>query len=262
MHPVLEEPPLVQRREAEGALLGAQAELLDAPADTAGERPEVLAPVPGRPDLVPVDDEPVAPPPAHRRRGEQREVRERGRVQHVVLAAVPDEMAEHAEAEDERRQDPPPAVRVQVELRADRDDPDAGNLRRGVRLPLAQGQVGDLVTVVREPLREVAVPALGTADGVREEAVVDEADAHALRVLGRLLVISERAEPQPWHRVHRGGCTSGGTVCVIRWVRLSRDDQETRAAILPVSVAGTAAGAQAGRLRASPARTARALPHR
>ena len=30
-----------------------------------------------------------------------------------------------------------------------------------------------------EPLGEVAVPALGAADGVREQAVVDEADAHA-----------------------------------------------------------------------------------
>jgi len=32
-----------------------------------------------------------------------------------------------------------------------------------------------------EPLGQVAVPPLGTADGVREQAVVDEADAHGIR---------------------------------------------------------------------------------
>ena len=51
--------------------------------------------------------------------------------------------------------------------------------RRGARrAPLAQRQVGHLVAVGGEPLGEVAVPALGAADGVGEEAVVDEADAH------------------------------------------------------------------------------------
>ena len=54
-------------------------------------------------------------------------------------------MPQHAEAEDERRRDPPPAVRVQLHPRADRDDAHARELRRSVRLPLAQRQVGDLV---------------------------------------------------------------------------------------------------------------------
>ena len=45
-------------------------------------------------------------------------------------------------------------------------------------VPLAQRQVGDLVPVGGQPLGEVAVPALGAADGVGEQAVVDEADAH------------------------------------------------------------------------------------
>jgi hypothetical protein len=40
-------------------------------------------------------------------------------------------------------------------------------------IPLAQGEVGDLVPLLGEPLGEVAVPALGAADGVRVEAVVD-----------------------------------------------------------------------------------------
>ena len=57
-------------------------------------------------------------------------------------------------------------------------DADARHARIGAPRPLAQRQVGDLVAVGAEPLGEVAVPALGAADGVGEEAVVDEADAH------------------------------------------------------------------------------------
>ena len=53
-----------------------------------------------------------------------------------------------------------------------------GTLGGRAAIPLAQRQVGDLVPVGRQPLGEVAVPALGAADGVGEQAVVDEADAH------------------------------------------------------------------------------------
>ena len=59
-------------------------------------------------------------------------------------------------------------------------------------VPLAQREVGDLVPVGGEPLREVAVPALGAADGVREQAVVDEADPHARSAT---LVRALRAQP-------------------------------------------------------------------
>ena len=57
--------------------------------------------------------------------------------------------------------------------------PHARHLAALAALPLAQRQVRDLVAVGGEPLAEVAVPALGAADGVREQAVVDEADPHA-----------------------------------------------------------------------------------
>ena len=44
--------------------------------------------------------------------------------------------------------------------------------------PLAEGQIRDLVAISRQPLGEVAIPPLATADGVREQTVVDQADAH------------------------------------------------------------------------------------
>ena len=46
------------------------------------------------------------------------------------------------------------------------------------RIPLPKGEVGDVVALLRQPLCEGAIPALTTADRVRIEAVVDEADAH------------------------------------------------------------------------------------
>ena len=56
--------------------------------------------------------------------------------------------------------------------------PDAGHAGVRAAIPLAQRQVGDLVPVRGQPLGQVAVPALGPADGVRKQAVVDEADPH------------------------------------------------------------------------------------
>ena len=52
------------------------------------------------------------------------------------------------------------------------------DLRALAALPLAQRQVGDLVTLGRQALGQVAVPALGPADGVGVEAVVDDAHPH------------------------------------------------------------------------------------
>ena len=67
---------------------------------------------------------------------------------------------------------------VQAHARADDHDLHAGDPRRVGAVPLAQRQVGDVVALGREALGEVAVPALGAADRVGEEAVVDEADPH------------------------------------------------------------------------------------
>ena len=57
---------------------------------------------------------------------------------------------------------------------------------RSPRVPLAQGQVGDLVALRRQALGEVAIPALGAADGVGEKAVVDDADAHSGSIISRI----------------------------------------------------------------------------
>ena len=100
----------------------------------------------------------------------------------VVAAAVAQQVHEHAQPEHERRQDAPAAAgRVQRHARARRSTTRTrGSSSRALAaLPLAQRQVGDLVAVGRQALGEVAIPALGAADGVGEQAVVDDADAHA-----------------------------------------------------------------------------------
>ena len=171
--------PGVQLREAEGALGNAQAERLNGLADAAAHGPEVLAPVVAAPDLVPVHHEPEAAQRAHERRRQQREVRKRRRVDHVVAAAVAEEVPEHAGAEHERRQHPPaPARRVELHPRAGAHHAHARNLAALVASPLPKGEVGDLVPIGGQAFAEVPVPPLGTADGVRKEAVVDQTDAH------------------------------------------------------------------------------------
>src|SRR5437763_15462455 len=91
----------------------------------AAEASEVLTPVGAAPDLEPVHDQPEAGRRPHDRRREQREVREGARVHDVVAAAAPEEVAEHAEPEDQRREDSPPAgAVVETQARSHRDDLD------------------------------------------------------------------------------------------------------------------------------------------
>src|SRR2546421_2386802 len=49
-------------------------------------------------------------------------------------------------------------------------------------MPLAQGQIADLVAILREASGEIAIPALGTPDSVRKQAVVDDTNAHAASI--------------------------------------------------------------------------------
>jgi hypothetical protein len=70
-------------------------------------------------------------------------------------------------------------MHVQLHPRTHRDDRHTGDIGLAARLPLPQRQIGHLVPGGREALGEVAVPALGAADGVGEQAVIDQADAHA-----------------------------------------------------------------------------------
>src|SRR4051812_28378336 len=89
-------------------------------------------------------------------------------------------MAEHAEPESQRRADPAPAVvRIQRPAGRDGDDPYAGYVRT-LLAPLTAGEVGHLVTLRHQLRCEIAVPALRSSNGVRVEAVVNEADAHAV----------------------------------------------------------------------------------
>ncbi len=99
----------------------------------------------------------------------------------VVAAAVAKKVQEHPQPEHERRQDAPsPAGRVQRHAGARGHHAHvAVEVHVRPALPLAQGQVGDVVALLCQPLGQVTVPALATADGVGKEAVVDDADAHA-----------------------------------------------------------------------------------
>lgn len=81
--------------------------------------------------------------------------------------------------EYERRQHPaPPSVGVERHARPNDLHVHAGDTGVDTALPLAQGQIRDLMPVRCKSFREVPVPPFGAPDGVREEAVVDEANAH------------------------------------------------------------------------------------
>ncbi len=162
-------------RPREGVLAHAQAQALHEPADAPADRAEVVTPVLAAPELVPVDDKPIAAERPGQRQRQEREVGERGRVDDVIAAAVSQRVPQHAGAEDQRREDAPLArARVQAHARAGRDH--AHTRQVGLVVPLAQRDVGDVVAVGGEPQRQLAVPALGAADGVREQAVVDDTD--------------------------------------------------------------------------------------
>ena len=115
--PLLAQTALVEPREAERSLRR-RAGTRAGPASRPARRPaQILAPVLARPDLVPVDDEPEAAAAAQCSCREQREVRKRGGVDDVVAPSVAQQVARDAEPEDQRRQDAPPAARVELHPR-------------------------------------------------------------------------------------------------------------------------------------------------
>ena len=173
----LAQPRRVQSAEAERALGHAGAQALHRRTHPPADPTQVLAPVLAAPDLEPVAHDPVAPQRAHEPRREQREVGERQSLDDVVAAPAPQQVPEHAGAEHQRRQDAAPLAFV--ELHSWRHDAHVDALEVvELALPLAQRQVGDVVTGVAQAQGEAAIHTLGASDGVREEAVVDEADAH------------------------------------------------------------------------------------
>ena len=98
----------------------------------------------------------------------------------VVAAPLAEEMAQDTEPEAKGGPDPPPAVDVELGPWPGRHDADARNARIVAVVPLPERQVRDLVPLRGQALRERPVPALGAADRVRVETVVDEADMHVL----------------------------------------------------------------------------------
>jgi hypothetical protein len=177
--PLRAQPFGIQAREAERPLGHARTGALHG--DPHGTEPaEILAPVRLAPHLKPVDDEPEPAPGPDDRRRQQREVRKRTGVHDIVAPAVAGEVPQDAGAEHEGRQDSPVAGAV-VERHAGPDDADfdPGHTRVLAPVPLAKGDVGDLVTGRGQPFGQVSVPPLGAADGIGEQAVVDQADAHS-----------------------------------------------------------------------------------
>ncbi len=97
----------------------------------------------------------------------------------VVAPAMPEEVQEHAGSEPDGWIDAAAAPRVERHRRADGDDVRPIDARIFAERPLSERHVVDVVSLVGETLGELAVPVLGTADGVRKEAVVDDADPHS-----------------------------------------------------------------------------------
>ena len=133
------QPLGVQPAKAERALGNPQAGSLDQPSDEPTPPAQVLVPVFPGPCLEPVDDQPEVADPLRRGRREQREIRERRRVDRVVVSAVAQQVPENAGAENERRPDLATArLGVQREPRSGHDDADAGDARIDAAIPLPQ----------------------------------------------------------------------------------------------------------------------------
>ena len=163
---------------------------------------EVLAPVLVAPQLEPVDDErgsgraaAPAPRPAARSTGTSTCGRRRRSGRGAAGATARPRRTRAAAGSGAAR------AAVERQPRPGGDDAHARHLAALAARPLAQRQVGHVMPVGREPLREVAVPALGAADRVREQAVVDDADPHAgASATSSTLVASRRS---PGTRVER-----------------------------------------------------------
>src|SRR4051812_39058711 len=99
---------------------------------------------------MPVDHEPKAASPSDNPGGEKREIGKRRRMDDVVSRALDGEVAEDAEAKQDRRDDLAPAA-AGVELRTwgHGEDAHAGQLRRSSARPLASREVRHLVPVAR-----------------------------------------------------------------------------------------------------------------
>src|SRR4029077_13858718 len=178
---VLMQPILGEPGEGEAAVGKPETQALDTEPDGAGDGAEIGTPVVTAPDFMPVDDQAGgrAAEPQGQPGAQQVEVREGGGVDCVVAPPMPKQMPEHSEPEAQRGPDPPPAG-GRVEIAARGDGQRLERRARALVAPLAPGEVGDRVTL-RQPLGEVAIPALGPTDRVREEAVVDDRDLHRAR---------------------------------------------------------------------------------
>jgi hypothetical protein len=115
---------------------------------------------------MPIHNEFETPKRARETCREQREVRERCRVNDVVPPPVPEQVPQDAEPEHEWRPYTPPTSDIELHSRTDRDHADITDSSLFSVIPLAEGQVRHVMAVRSKPLREVAVPALGTPDGM------------------------------------------------------------------------------------------------
>ena len=98
----------------------------------------------------------------------------------VIAPAMPQQMAEHAQAKAQWRRDPPFALVIERHTRRDRDDANARQRGRIMIIPLPLRDIGDVMPLRGEPLRQRAIPALRPADRPGKQAIVDDADTHGL----------------------------------------------------------------------------------
>src|SRR4051794_27629165 len=169
MHVVSEQSVLDEAREAEGTLGYEKTEALHVPTDSPAEGPEIFTPVVARPELVPVDHDPIAGERAHGRGGQKGEIWERGGVNHVVVSSVPHQVPEYPEAECERRQDSSASTGEHGHPWRDRKDADGAQVGFRSRVPVPHREVRDLVALLCEPKGEIAIPAFGAPHRLRVE---------------------------------------------------------------------------------------------
>ena len=127
---------------------------------------------------MPIDHELEAPGVPNSSGGEQREIRERGRVDDVVAVSSPGEVGEHAQTEDKRWKDAPAGLSVELQTRTHNLHADAGQKRLLAAFPLTESQVRDLMPTGYQAFAEIPVPTFGSTNRVRIETVVDKANPH------------------------------------------------------------------------------------
>lgn len=108
---------------------------------------------------------------------EDRKKWKRSGVNVTVLAPVHQHMPKHRQAKYNWRCDATFPLGVQLHARSNSDHSDAGDLRKLLAIPLAEGQIDDFISIGGKRFCQCAVPTLSATHSPREQAVINNANA-------------------------------------------------------------------------------------